>query len=143
MPEWKVPGYTELRPLGRGGFGDVVLARHDASGILVAIKYLRADLRTDRGFAEAFRREAAVLSSVDDPNVVRLYEYVERRRRRHRHGTRRRRPLREILSARARPPRRRRWSFCRARCSAWPPRTGVAWSTGTTSRRTCWSTATA
>jgi hypothetical protein len=74
---WRVPGYTELRPLGRGGFGDVVLARHDASGILVAIKYLRGDLLTDRGFTESFRREAAVLSSLDDPNVVRLYEYVE------------------------------------------------------------------
>ncbi len=74
---WRVPGYTELRPLGRGGFGDVVLARHDASGILVAIKYLRGDLLTDRGFTESFRREAAALSSLDDPNVVRLYEYVE------------------------------------------------------------------
>jgi eukaryotic-like serine/threonine-protein kinase len=74
---WHVPGYTELRPLGRGGFGDVVLARHDASGILVAIKYLRGDLITDPSFTQGFRREAAVLSSLDDPNVVRLYEYVE------------------------------------------------------------------
>ncbi|MGH3259749.1 MAG: serine/threonine-protein kinase [Streptosporangiaceae bacterium] len=74
---WHVPGYTEMRPLGRGGFGDVVLARHDASGILVAIKYLRGDLLTDPGFTESFRREAEVLSSLDDQNVVRLYEYVE------------------------------------------------------------------
>ncbi len=74
---WRVPGYTGLRPLGRGGFGDVVLARHDASGILVAIKYLRDDLLTDPGFTESFRREAAALSSLDDQNVVRLYEYVE------------------------------------------------------------------
>src|SRR5262252_8083190 len=29
---WSVPGYTELRVLGSGGFGKVVLARHDASG---------------------------------------------------------------------------------------------------------------
>ena len=41
MPGWDVPGYTEVRTLGSGGFGDVVLARHDASGTLVAIKYLR------------------------------------------------------------------------------------------------------
>ena len=27
MPEWKVPGYTELKALGSGGFGDVMLAR--------------------------------------------------------------------------------------------------------------------
>ena len=79
MAEWDVPGYTELRPLGSGGFGDVVLARHDASGTLVAIKYLRRHLLSDPGFATMFRSEAAVLASMDDPNVVRLYEYVESR----------------------------------------------------------------
>jgi serine/threonine-protein kinase len=43
----------------------------------VAIKYLRPGLLADPGFAELFRAEAAVLASLDDPNVVRLYEYVE------------------------------------------------------------------
>ena len=75
--EWDVPGYTEVKTLGSGGFGDVVLARHDASGSQVAIKYLRRQLLADAGFAELFRAEAAVLASLDDPNVVRLYEYVE------------------------------------------------------------------
>jgi eukaryotic-like serine/threonine-protein kinase len=77
MPEWKVPAYTELKRIGSGGFGDVVLARHDPSGTLVAIKYLRSDLLNDHEFLEMFRREAAVLTALDDPNVVRLYEYVE------------------------------------------------------------------
>src|SRR3984885_15707466 len=75
--EWNVPGYTEVKMLGSGGFGDVVLARHDASGTAVAIKYLRRQLLADPEFAELFRAEAAVLASLDDPNVVRLYEYVE------------------------------------------------------------------
>ena len=77
MPEWKVPGYTELKMLGSGGFGDVALARHDASGTLVAIKYLHSDLLADSEFVGMFRGEATVLASLDDPNVVRLYEYVE------------------------------------------------------------------
>jgi len=77
MPEWTVPGYTALKGLGSGGFGDVVLARHDASGTLVAIKYLRPELLADPEFAEMFRGEAQVLASLEDPNVVRLYEYVE------------------------------------------------------------------
>jgi eukaryotic-like serine/threonine-protein kinase len=77
MPEWNVPGYTELKALGSGGFGNVVLARHDASGTLVAIKYLRYELLADQEFAEMFRGEATVLASMDDLNVVRLYEYVE------------------------------------------------------------------
>ena len=74
---WSVPGYTELKALGSGGFGDVVLARHDGSGTLVAIKYLRRELLSDARFAEMFRGEAAVLASMDDPHVVRLYEYIE------------------------------------------------------------------
>jgi eukaryotic-like serine/threonine-protein kinase len=77
MPRWKVPGYTELKTVGSGGFGQVVLARHDASGTLVAIKYPRQDLLADTEFVEMFRGEATVLASLDDPNVVRLYEYVE------------------------------------------------------------------
>ena len=77
MAEWSVPGYTALRQLGAGGFGEVLLARHEAMGTLVAIKYLRHSLLADRGFADMFRREAEVLASLNDPNIVRLYEYVE------------------------------------------------------------------
>jgi hypothetical protein len=74
---WNVPGYTGLKKLGAGGFGEVVLARHDESGTLVAIKYLRQELLSDAEFATMFRSEAAVLASIDDPNVVRLHEYIE------------------------------------------------------------------
>ena len=77
MTEWNVPGFTEVRALGSGAFGEVVLARHDRSGTLVAIKYLRRDLLRDAEFTEAFRSEAAVLATVNDPHVVRLYEYIE------------------------------------------------------------------
>jgi serine/threonine protein kinase len=75
--EWEVPGYTELKRLGAGGFGDVVLARHQVSGTLVAVKYLHRDLLADPEFARMFRAEARILASLDDQNIVRLYEYVE------------------------------------------------------------------
>ena len=52
--------------LGSGGFGDVVLARHDTSGRQVAIKYLHRQLLADAEFAELFRAEAAVLAFLDD-----------------------------------------------------------------------------
>ena len=74
---WSVSGYTELKALGSGGSGDVTLARHDASGTLVAIKYLRRTLLADPPWAEMFRAEAQVLAYLDDPNIVQLYEYVE------------------------------------------------------------------
>src|SRR5258708_4134858 len=77
VPEWNVPGYTEMKRIGSGGFGEVMLARHDASGALVAIKYLRQDLLADVEFVGMFRGEATVLASLEDANIVRLYEYVE------------------------------------------------------------------
>lgn len=77
MSEWAVPGYTELKPLGAGGFGSVVLARHDATGTPVAIKYLLPQARQDPDSAAMFRAEAESLSALNDPHVVRLYEYVE------------------------------------------------------------------
>jgi serine/threonine-protein kinase len=74
---WTVPEYTELRLLGGGGFGEVVLATHDATGNQVAIKYLRRDLLADPELAALFRAEAATLEQLDSPYVVRFYEYVE------------------------------------------------------------------
>ena len=74
---WSVPGYTGLKALGSGGFGDVVLARHDATGTLVAIKYMRRKLLADPQWAQMFCVEAQVLAILDDPNIVRLHEYAE------------------------------------------------------------------
>jgi len=44
---------------------------------MVAIKYLHRELLADPEFAAMFRSEAAMLASLDDRNVVRLYEYLE------------------------------------------------------------------
>jgi eukaryotic-like serine/threonine-protein kinase len=77
VAEWSVPGFTGVRTLGSGGSGEVVLARHTVSGTSVAVKYLRPYLLADGEFTRLFRAEAAVLATVEDPHVVRLYEYVE------------------------------------------------------------------
>lgn len=77
MTAWSLHGFTELKPLGEGGFGRVVLARHDASGQLVAIKYLFARYSADAGTRAQFRHEAAILRLVVSPFVARLYEFVE------------------------------------------------------------------
>jgi eukaryotic-like serine/threonine-protein kinase len=77
MSGWQPSGYTPVRPLGAGASGSVVLATHDETGTPVAIKYLVRDLGDDASFRAAFREEARLLGEIDDPNVCRLYEYVE------------------------------------------------------------------
>src|SRR5262249_40949048 len=74
---WQVSGYTHQRLLGTGASGQVFLAVHDATGTPVAIKYLSPQLAVDPAFRAGFRGEAAMLAEIDDPNVARLYEYVE------------------------------------------------------------------
>lgn len=74
---WHVPGYTEVDVLGTGGFGRVVLAKHEASGKMAAIKYLRAEFLADARIADGFRREAWLLAGVRSPHVVRLFDFVE------------------------------------------------------------------
>ncbi|GAA0362995.1 serine/threonine protein kinase [Actinoallomurus spadix] len=77
MGDWALPGYSEVRELGKGGFGRVVLARHDASGAHVAVKYLTADLLADQRFVGGFRAEARILRQLDSPHIARLYDFVE------------------------------------------------------------------
>ncbi|HEX4814195.1 MAG TPA: protein kinase [Nonomuraea sp.] len=72
-----VPGYRELRQLGAGHTGRVFLATYQTTGAYVAIKYLNATLRRDPEFMDRFRSDVHRLVEIDDPNVVRVHEYVE------------------------------------------------------------------
>ncbi|MGP3957070.1 protein kinase domain-containing protein [Nonomuraea sp. 3N208] len=72
-----VPGYREVRQLGAGHTGRVFLATYQSTGAYVAIKYLNATLRRDTEFMDRFRSDTHQLVEIDDPNVVRFYEYVE------------------------------------------------------------------
>ncbi|MFF4235159.1 serine/threonine-protein kinase [Actinomadura geliboluensis] len=78
MAGWRVPGYSELRVLGEGAQGRVVLARHDATGRPAAIKYLGESLAGDAEFRERFRGEAELLSRLRNPYVAQLFGLVER-----------------------------------------------------------------
>ncbi|MDF2270971.1 serine/threonine-protein kinase [Streptomyces coacervatus] len=75
--QWALPGYTQIKELGSGASGRVVLATHDTTGTHVAIKYLAEKLRDDPAFREVFRAEARLLGELRSPHVVELYEYVE------------------------------------------------------------------
>ncbi|MFT3694071.1 MAG: serine/threonine-protein kinase [Kofleriaceae bacterium] len=59
--------------LGRGGMGEVRIARH-TSGRIVAIKRVRKTLSLDPLLCERLTEEAEVLRKIDHPNVVNVLE---------------------------------------------------------------------
>jgi hypothetical protein len=67
-----VPGYVLEHLLGRGGSGEVWRARPRGGGAPVAVKVLV------RGDPERQVREAAMLSELDHPHLVRLHRVVRR-----------------------------------------------------------------
>ncbi|MFE2284307.1 serine/threonine-protein kinase [Streptomyces sp. NPDC059443] len=74
---WSVPGYSEIRELGTGGSGRVVLAVHEGTGTAVAVKYLNDRMLENPAFVREFRAEAQLLGELRSPYVVGLYEYVQ------------------------------------------------------------------
>lgn len=74
---WQLSGFQELGELGVGGGGRVVLARHEATGTDVAVKYLASWLVDSDERLAAFRTEAELMAGLVDANLVTLYEYVE------------------------------------------------------------------
>ncbi|MDL4772558.1 serine/threonine-protein kinase [Actinomadura xylanilytica] len=74
MSEWQIAGFAEVRELGAGAQGRVVLARHEESGAPVAIKYVTSAAGRD---VARLRHEARLLGQVADPHVARLYRLVE------------------------------------------------------------------
>ena len=69
--------FRVVQLIGKGGMGSVYEARHLSLPRTYAIKILLADLATDAGFIERFRREAIAMSKIDHPNVIRITDYGE------------------------------------------------------------------
>ncbi|KAG7473208.1 hypothetical protein MATL_G00093180 [Megalops atlanticus] len=72
--------YALDRPLGRGHFGEVRLARHVFTGQPVAVKVVDKT-KLDAAAASRLLQEVRCLKLVRHPNVVRLYEVIESRTR--------------------------------------------------------------
>jgi len=62
--------YELIREIGQGGMAAVYLARHRASGKLVAIKAIRARYVDDPDAIQRFAREARTVADLDHPNIV-------------------------------------------------------------------------
>ena len=69
--------YEILRELGAGGMGEVYLARDTRLGREVAVKVLPAQLCSDAGRLERFRREASIVAALNHPNIVTVHSVEE------------------------------------------------------------------
>ena len=61
------------RRLGRGGLGDVHVARDKATGRDLAVKFLNAWALAQEDLRESFQFEATVTSQLEHPNIVPVY----------------------------------------------------------------------
>jgi serine/threonine protein kinase len=69
--------YVILDRLGIGGMGEVYLARDSRLGRTVALKVLAPDVSADKRRMKRFRQEAKVASSLNQPNIITIYEFGE------------------------------------------------------------------
>ncbi|XP_024905390.1 aurora kinase C isoform X4 [Pteropus alecto] len=69
------------RPLGKGKFGNVYLARLKESHFIVALKVLFKSQIEKEGMEHQLRREIEIQSHLQHPNILRLYNYFHDARR--------------------------------------------------------------
>jgi serine/threonine-protein kinase len=65
------------RTLGRGGMGEVYLARQISLSRPVALKVLRPDLLTKETYLKRFEAEATAVAKLNHPNIVHVYTLGE------------------------------------------------------------------
>src|SRR3569833_3629483 len=69
--------YELLRPLARGGMGEVYLARRRAAGVekWLVVKRMRPERAGDARFLDLFMREAKLSMSLAHQNIVPVFDY--------------------------------------------------------------------
>jgi serine/threonine-protein kinase len=69
-----IKGYKLIRKLGRGGMGEVHLARHEQTGQQVALKVMLPQVAVDPRAKDIFLREADVTAAMNHENIVKLHD---------------------------------------------------------------------
>src|ERR1700731_878948 len=69
--------YEIISHLGKGGMGEVYLARDQRLGRKVAVKILSRYLADRPAFIDRLRREALAASGLNHPNILTIYEFGE------------------------------------------------------------------
>ena len=73
--QWSLRDFEIGRPLGRGKFGDVYLARERRTKFIVAIKAIKKSQLLRAGVEHQLRREIEIQSHLRQRNILRMYGY--------------------------------------------------------------------
>lgn len=73
--QWSLNDFEIGKPLGRGKFGSVYLAREKASKYIVAIKVLYKSQLLKAGVEHQLRREIEIQSHLRNRNILRMFGY--------------------------------------------------------------------
>lgn len=71
--------YKVEKTIGRGSMAEVYLATHRDEGYPVAIKVVHSHLMSEKSFLNRFEREAQVLTQLEHPHIVSVYEFKSSR----------------------------------------------------------------
>jgi serine/threonine protein kinase len=73
--DWTIDDFELGKPLGRGRFGEVWLAREKQSGLITAIKLIRKNKITETNCIKQIRREIEIHQHLKHENILRMYGY--------------------------------------------------------------------
>jgi serine/threonine protein kinase len=79
--QWTLNDFEIGRPLGKGKFGNVYLARLKQNNYIVALKVLFKSQLVKNGVQHQLRREIEIQSHLQHPNILRLFGYFHDERR--------------------------------------------------------------
>jgi serine/threonine protein kinase len=69
--------YEIIELLGRGGMGEVYLAKDPTMGRKVAVKLVRGNFDQDRKRIKSFVNEARAASQINHPNILTVHDFIE------------------------------------------------------------------
>ena len=78
---WSIDDFEIGKPLGKGKFGNVFLAREKKSKYIIALKVLFKSQLQKGGVEHQLRREVEIQAHLRHPNILRLYGYFYDTRR--------------------------------------------------------------
>ncbi|GCB72499.1 aurora kinase C-like [Scyliorhinus torazame] len=75
VKNWSIENFDIGRPLGKGKFGNVYMARERESKFILALKVLFKSHLEKENVEHQLRREVEIQSHLKHPNILRLYNY--------------------------------------------------------------------